>query len=111
MSTKRGRWLGVYSWLLLAYLLVPIVGMVFFSFNDVLAGRPTVTFEWNGATLRWYRELTNVVGLPEAFWLSIRLAVGSMVIATIVGTLLALALVRYEGRRFRGRSKIGRAHV
>ena len=59
MSTKRGRWLGVYSWLLLAYLLVPIVGMVFFSFNDVLAGRPTVTFEWNGATLRWYRELTN----------------------------------------------------
>ena len=43
MSTKRGRWLGVYSWLLLAYLLVPIVGMVFFSFNDVLAGRPTVT--------------------------------------------------------------------
>ncbi len=104
MSTKRGRWLGVYSWLLLAYLLVPIVGMVFFSFNDVLAGRPTVTFEWNGATLRWYRELTNVVGLPEAFWLSIRLAVASMVIATIVGTLLALALVRYEGRRFRGRS-------
>ena len=106
MSKKRGRWLGLYSWLLLAYLLVPIFGMVFFSFNDVLAGRPQITFEWNGATLRWYRELTQVVGLPESFWLSIRLAVVSTVIATAVGTLLALALVRYEGKKFRGRSVV-----
>jgi len=106
MSKRRGRWLGLYSWLLLAYLLVPIVGMVFFSFNDVLAGRPQITFQWNGATLRWYRELTQVVGLPESFWLSIRLAVVSTVIATAVGTLLALALVRYEGKKFRGRSVV-----
>lgn len=104
MSKKRGRWLGLYSWLLLAYLFVPIFGMVFFSFNDVLAGRPQITFEWNGATLRWYRELTQVVGLPSSFWLSIRLAVAATVVATAVGTLLALALVRYEGKKFRGRS-------
>ena len=106
MSKKRGRWLGLYSWLLLIYLFVPIFGMVFFSFNDVLAGRPQITFEWNGATLRWYRELTQVVGLPESFWLSIRLAVVSTVVATAVGTLLALALVRYEGKKFRGRSVV-----
>ena len=106
MSKKRGRWLGLYSWLLLIYLFVPIFGMVFFSFNDVLAGRPQITFEWNGATLRWYRELTQVVGLPESFWLSIRLAVVSTVVATAVGTLLALALVRYEGKKFRGRSLV-----
>ena len=103
MRSTRGRWLGLYSWLLLAYLLVPIVGMVFFSFNNVLAGRPQVSFQWNGGTLRWYRELTQIVGLPESFWLSIRLAVASTIVATIVGTLLALALVRYEGKKFRGR--------
>jgi len=103
MRSTRGRWLGLYSWLLLAYLLVPIIGMVFFSFNDVLAGRPQVSFQWNGGTLRWYRELTQIVGLPESFWLSIRLAVASTIVATIVGTLLALALVRYEGKKFRGR--------
>jgi spermidine/putrescine transport system permease protein len=103
MRSTRGRWLGLYSWLLLAYLLVPIIGMVFFSFNDVLAGRPQVSFQWNGGTLRWYRELTQIVGLPESFWLSIRLAVASTIVATIVGTLLALALVRYKGKTFRGR--------
>lgn len=106
MSKKRGRWLGLYSWALLAYLFIPILGMVFFSFNDVLAGRPQISFEWNGATLRWYRELTQVVGLPQSFWLSIRLALASTVVATAVGTLLALALVRYEGKKFRGRSLV-----
>ena len=103
---RKGRWLGLYSWALLLYLLVPIIGMIFFSFNKVLAGHPQVSFQWNGATLRWYESLTKVPGLPEAFWLSIRLAVVATIISSIVGTLLALALVRYEGKKFRGRGVV-----
>jgi spermidine/putrescine transport system permease protein len=59
-----------------------------------------VVFKWQGFTLNWYREIFAIPGLTPSFFLSLRLAVASMVIATILGTLVALALVRY---RFRGK--------
>ena len=62
-----------------------------------------MSFHWNGTTTEWYQQWNGLSGLTSAFWLSIRLAVASSVIATVLGTLLALALVRYRSRRFRGR--------
>ena len=106
-ARPRRRWtrfiLPVYSWLVIAYLILPILVMVIYSFNKVNAGLPQVSFTWNGFTTQWYREWSNVPGLTSAFWLSVRLAIASTVLATIVGTLLALALVRYRPPRFHGK--------
>ena len=106
-ARPRRRWtrfiLPVYSWLVIAYLILPILVMVLYSFNKVNTGLQQVSFTWNGFTTQWYREWSNVPGLTSAFWLSVRLAIASTVLATIVGTLLALALVRYRPPRFHGK--------
>ena len=107
---RRRRWtrfiLPLYSWLVIAYLVFPIALMILYSFNKVTTGLPQVSFAWNGFTLQWYREWSNVPGLTAAFWLSVRLSIASTVFSTVIGTLLALALVRYQGRRFRGKTLI-----
>ena len=103
---RRGGWLAVYSWLVIAYLVLPIFVMVAYSFNKVTTGLPQVSFAWNGFTTQWYREWSNVPGLTSAFWLTIRLGIASTILATIIGTLLALALVRYRPPRFRGKTLV-----
>ena len=108
-SRKRhlGRFiLPTYSWLVIAYLVFPIGMMILYSFNKVIGGMQLVSFSWNGFTTQWYHQWSSVPGLTSAFWLSIRLGVISTVLATIVGTLLAIALVRYHPPKFRGKSVI-----
>jgi spermidine/putrescine transport system permease protein len=104
----RRRWgrvlLPVYSWLVVLYLVFPIAVMVAYSFNRVTTGLPQVSFAWNGFTTQWYREWNNIPQLTSAFWLSIRLGLASALLSTVVGTLLALALVRYRPPRFRGKA-------
>lgn len=101
---KVGRFaLPAYSWLVIAYLVFPIVIMIVYSFNRVIGGLQLVSFTWNGFTTLWYQQWSNVPGLTAAFWLSIRLALVSTVIATALGTLLAIALVRYRSNKFRGK--------
>ena len=87
VSIARRRRLGrfvlpTYSWLVIAYLVFPIAIMIFYSFNRVVGGLQLVSFNWNGFTDQWYRQWSDVPGLTSAFWLSIRLAVISTVIAT-----------------------------
>ena len=90
---RRGRLLlPVYSWLVIAYLVLPIFVMVAYSFNKVNTGLPQVSFAWNGFTTQWYQQWSSVPGLTSAFWLTIRLGITSTILATVVGTLLALAL-------------------
>lgn len=95
--------LPTYSWLVIAYLVFPIIVMIVYSFNRVVAGLQLVSFTWNGFTTQWYQQWSNVPGLTSAFWLSIRLGIVSTIIATILGTFLAIALVRYRGKEFRGK--------
>jgi len=106
----RRRWtrfiLPTYSWLIIAYLVFPIAVMVAYSFNKVTTGLPQVSFTWNGATLQWYREWNSVPQLSSSFWLSLRLALITTALATVIGTLLALALVRYRPPRFRGKAAV-----
>jgi spermidine/putrescine transport system permease protein len=90
----------------IAYLVFPIAIMIAYSFNRVVTGLQLVSFSWNGLTTEWYRQWSNVPGLTTAFWLSIRLALVSTVIATVLGTFLAIALVRYRSNKFRGRVAI-----
>jgi len=109
-SRSRRRWtrfiLPVYSWLVIAYLVLPIFVMVAYSFNKVTTGLPQVSFTWNGFTTQWYRQWSDIPGLTSAFWLSVRIALANTVLATIIGTLLALALVRYRPPRFHGKTLV-----
>src|SRR5258707_6190064 len=79
----------------LAFLYLPIVILVIFSFN---ASRLVTV--WGGWSLRWYSEFFNDRAMLEAGWMSLRVAVASATIATLLGTLAAVALSR--GERFRG---------
>jgi spermidine/putrescine transport system permease protein len=101
---ERRRWtyfvLPIYSSAVFLYLLVPISVMVLYSFNQSHSALPQLTFKWQGATTQWYREWNGIPGLGEAFFLSIKLALLSTFVSAVLGTLLALALVRY---RFRGK--------
>jgi spermidine/putrescine transport system permease protein len=109
-TPRRRRWgkwvLPTYSWLVIAYLVFPIAVMILYSFNKVFHGRPIVTFHWNGWTWQFWRQWNHVHGLGAAFWLSIRIALLSTCVATILGTLLALALVRYSSKNFHGKSTV-----
>jgi spermidine/putrescine transport system permease protein len=82
------------------YLVVPIIVMIVYSFNRVTTALPQVSFGWNGFTTKWYAEWSQIPGLTSAFFLSLKLAAASTAVATILGTAIALALVRY---RFRGK--------
>jgi putrescine transport system permease protein len=81
----------------LAFLYLPILILVIYSFN---ASRLVTV--WGGWSLRWYHELFNDRAMIEAAWMSLRVAVSSATIATLLGTLAAVALSR--GERFRGRT-------
>lgn len=102
---ERRRWtsyiLPLYSAAVILYLLIPISIMILYSFNVSRSHLPNVTFRWQGFTTEWYREWNQIPGLTPAFFLSIKLALTASAVATVLGTLLALALVRY---RFRGKA-------
>ena len=74
----------------LAFLYLPITILVIYSFN---ASRLVTV--WGGWSLAWYRELLNDVALLQAAWISLRVAAFSATAATILGTLAAVALVRF----------------
>ncbi|MET0278257.1 MAG: ABC transporter permease [Pseudorhodoplanes sp.] len=80
----------------LTFLYLPIVILIVYSFND-----SKLVSVWGGWSLRWYRELFNDTAMLQAVWVSLRVALLSASLATILGTLAALALVRMG--RFRGR--------
>src|SRR3954447_2304583 len=81
----------------LAFLYLPIVVLVIYSFN---ASR-LVTI-WGGWSVRWYTELFNDRAMLDAAWMSLRVAAVSATLAALLGTLAAVGLAR--GQRFRGRA-------
>ena len=97
MTFVRRHLLTAYAILAFAYLLVPIAVVIMFSFNDP-GGR--YNFTWQGFTLDQWRNWDGVPALKDAMILSLEIALLASVVATVLGTLIALALVRYG---FRGR--------
>ena len=81
----------------LAFLYLPIVILVIYSFN---ASRLVTV--WGGWSLRWYGEFFHDRAMIEAAWMSFRVAATSATLATLLGTLAAVALSR--GARFPGRT-------
>ncbi|MEY3473786.1 MAG: hypothetical protein RL087_244 [Pseudomonadota bacterium] len=80
-----------------AFLFVPIVSLIVYSFND--SPIPNV---WRGFTLRWYSALAADTQLLAGLWLSLKIAFMTACASVVLGTLAAFALVKY--RRFRGRT-------
>jgi putrescine transport system permease protein len=80
-----------------AFLYLPLVILVIYSFN---ASRLVTV--WGGWSTRWYRELLNDPAMLEAAWMSLRVGATSATLATILGTMAAVALSR--GDDFRGRT-------
>lgn len=95
------RLLDVAAGLVLVYLFLPIFVIVVYSFN-----RPEgkFNFVWKGFSLAAWRDPFRYPALVDAMRVSISVAVVSTLLATVLGTMLALALSRY---RFRGAGGVG----
>ena len=89
----RPRFLKLYSGLVYLYLFIPIAVVVLFSFNSVKSLQ-----SFQGFSTQWYSDFLNDPTLRESLFVSLRIAVVTMVIATIIGTALAIGLVRARTR-------------
>lgn len=87
-------------WVGLAFLYVPILSMVFFSFNN--SRLVTVWDSANSPTVKWYVQLFKDHQILSAAWLSIQIAAATATGAVILGTLAGLVLSRFGP--FRGRA-------
>ncbi len=94
---KRGPLIPIIAALGFVFLYAPIISLVVFSFND----NRLVTV-WGGFTTKWYGELFANTKLLAAAGRSLEIATIAASIALVLGTLCAVALVRF--RRFRGRA-------
>jgi spermidine/putrescine transport system permease protein len=99
MAWLRRNGLVIYACLAVAYMLIPIFVIAVFSFGDTPAGKLTFGLD-SGFTLEYWREAFSITELNEALLTSIELAALTALIATAIGTAMAIALVRH---RFRGR--------
>ncbi|WP_323767662.1 ABC transporter permease [Marinovum sp.] len=80
-----------------AFLYLPMIILVIYSFND-----SKLVTVWAGFSTRWYGELLQNEAFLDAAWVTIRVAVASSTIATVLGTMAAYVLVR--AGRFHGRT-------
>ncbi|MFS8035479.1 ABC transporter permease [Xanthobacter sp. AM11] len=96
---KKGlTWFNVTAIVLgFAFLYIPILLLVIYSFN---ASRLVTV--WAGFSTQWYWALLENEQLMDAAWVTLRIAFFSSLLATVLGTMAALALTRYG--RFRGRT-------
>lgn len=83
-----------------AFLYLPIVALVIYSFND--SPLPSV---WAGFTLKWYAALARDREMLSGLWLSLQIAFFTACGSVVLGTLAAFALVKYT--RFPGRTLFG----
>lgn len=80
-----------------AFLYIPLLSVVFFSFND-----SQLATVWGGFSTRWYAELLRNEQVIDALLLSLRIGVSAATLATLFGTLAGIALARFG--LFRGRN-------
>lgn len=87
-----------YALLFYAFLYIPIILVVIFSFN--VSRFPT---NWTGFTLDWYTKLFADYAIGQALRNTLIVSITSTVISTIIGTMVSVALERYH---FRGKSPV-----
>ncbi|HPF27586.1 MAG TPA: ABC transporter permease subunit [Steroidobacteraceae bacterium] len=100
---KSRRWFQKSAlWLGFAFLYIPIISMIVFSFNN--SRLVTVWDSANSPTLTWYGKLFQNDQIMGAAWISIQVAAMSATVAVILGTLAGLVLARFGP--FRGRAML-----
>ncbi|WP_006786833.1 ABC transporter permease subunit [Thiorhodospira sibirica] len=97
MSGRRSFWLFTGMAFGYAFLYLPIITLIVYSFND-----SRLVTVWGGFSTRWYVALLENEQILTALWLSIRIAALNATFAVVLGLLAALTLVRFS--RFRGRT-------
>jgi putrescine transport system permease protein len=97
MNRKRSRFLLSVLAFGYAFLYIPLLSVMFYSFND-----SRLATVWGGFSTRWYGELFKNEQILDAALLSLRIAVTAATLATVFGTMAGLALTRFG--KFRGRT-------
>ncbi|WP_375804396.1 ABC transporter permease subunit [Conchiformibius steedae] len=95
MQTKMSWFLKTMLFLGFAFLYIPLIILVIYSFND-----SKLVTVWGGFSTRWYGELMKDDQILSAAWLSLRIAAVSSLAAVALGTMAGYALARIK--RFRG---------
>ena len=95
LAGKRGEmpgfWLWFVSLLVYAFLYIPLLIVVIFSFND-----SKLNAEWVGFTTAWYRKLFSDEDMLRAALNSLSIACGAAAIATVLGTMAGLSMHRFK---------------
>ncbi len=101
--SRAWKWLRhnaivIYGFIAILYLLLPLLLVAVFSFNDP-SGK--FNYTWEGFTVDHWKNAFGIPDLTDAFITSLELAALSTVVSTLLGTLVAMGLVRYQffGRR------------
>jgi spermidine/putrescine transport system permease protein len=98
MGSRLPRWLIGVTLAVYAFLHLPILVLVAFSFND-----SKFSASWVGFTLDWYYRLLERPDIMRGLKASLIVGGVSTVVSAVLGTLVALALARH---RFRGRTAL-----
>lgn len=80
-----------------AFLYIPMIILVIFSFNE-----SKLVTVWGGFSTKWYGELLQNEAFLDAAWITLKVGIISSTIATVLGTMAAFVMVR--AGRFRGRT-------
>ncbi len=94
------RALRLYTAAFYAFMFTPLVVVVLFSFNNVRSVQ-----NFNGFSLEWYRAFWDSESLRGSLIASLEIALATMIVATVLGTLLAFGLVRAR-TRFSGSANV-----
>ena len=95
-SALRPRYLKLHALLVYAFLFAPIIVLVVFSFNEARSSSKFTNF-----STKWYDDLIHNADALRAFRTTLKVAIVATLVATVLGTLAAFALTRFQ---FRGRS-------
>lgn len=89
------KWLTAFVALVFLFLHAPMIVLIIFSFNESKYG-----VDWTGFTFHWYSRLAERKDIVDGLTSSVIVGLGSTIISTFLGTLMALAIARHK---FRGR--------
>jgi spermidine/putrescine transport system permease protein len=84
-------WQGIFSLLMFFYMYLPILVLTFYSFNQ-----SAYSATWQGFTLEWYIKLFSDARVLKSLQNSLTVAFVAVVISAVIGTLMAVGLVRYQ---------------
>ena len=89
----KPRFLRIWAGIVYLFLFAPIVVVILFSFNSI---KSLTNFE--GFSTQWYSEFLNDPSLRQSLFTSLEIAALTMLAATVIGTALAIGLVRSRAR-------------